>query len=251
MEKSEFYTKVIDYNNMLELINSAQKGDLISKNKLIKLNIGLVNKAILKFLPSGLDREDLIQLGCIGLLKAINRFKPSLGFMFSSYAVPMIDGEIKRFLRDDGIIKVSRELKYINWKVKKYKDKYFKTTGKEISLDELSLALDIDKDKIQASLIALSPVEFFDIYDSKLDGDIIKIDLSNNLVKEDEIDYTILVELNEIIDDLPELESKVIKLRYFNDFTQEKVGKILGISQVQVSRIERKALKLLQKEYKI
>lgn len=250
MEKSEFYTKVIDYNNMLELINSAQKGDLISKNKLIKLNIGLVNKAILKFLPSGLDREDLIQLGCIGLLKAINRFKPSLGFMFSSYAVPMIDGEIKRFLRDDGIIKVSRELKYINWKVKKYKDKYFKTTGKEILLDELSLALDIDKDKIQASLIALSPVEFFDIYDSKLDGDIIKIDLSNNLVKEDEIDYTILVELNEIIDDLPELESKVIKLRYFNDFTQEKVGKILGISQVQVSRIERKALKLLQKEYK-
>lgn len=188
MEKSEFYTKVIDYNNMLELINSAQKGDLISKNKLIKLNIGLVNKAILKFLPSGLDREDLIQLGCIGLLKAINRFKPSLGFMFSSYAVPMIDGEIKRFLRDDGIIKVSRELKYINWKVKKYKDKYFKTTGKEISLDELSSALDIDKDKIQASLIALSPVEFFDIYDSKLDGDIIKIDLSNNLVKEDEID---------------------------------------------------------------
>ena len=97
MEKSEFYTKVIDYNNMLELINSAQKGDLVSKNKLIKLNIGLVNKAILKFLPSGLDREDLIQLGCIGLLKAINRFKPSLGFMFSSYAVPMIDGEIKRF----------------------------------------------------------------------------------------------------------------------------------------------------------
>ena len=154
-------------------------------------------------------------------------------------------------MRDDGIIKVSRELKYINWKVKKYKDKYFKTTGKEISLDELSSALDIDKDKIQSSLIALSPVEFFDIYDSKLDGDIIKIDLSNNLVKEDEIDYTILVELNEIIDDLPELESKVIKLRYFNDFTQEKVGKILGISQVQVSRIERKALKLLQKEYKI
>ena len=248
MIKSEFYKNTITYDNLVKLIISAQNGNMYSKNKLIKLNTGLVNKCILKFIPSGLDYDDLFQLGCIGLLKAINKFNPNLGFIFSSYAVPMIEGEIKRFLRDDGIIKVSRDLKYINWKVKKYKDQYFKKTGKELSLDELSLILEIDKEKIKSSILATSPIEYFDIY-SSTDGELCSLDLANNVVKDDEIPYTILIELKEIINNLPKLEASVIKLRYFNDFTQGKTGKILGLSQVQVSRLEKKAIKTISKEY--
>ncbi len=293
-KKSKFYNKVVSYDEILSLISLAQKGDLKSKNKLIKLNIGLVKKAVSKFSFSSLDNDDLYQLGCIGLVKAIERFDPALGNMFSSYAVPLIEGEIKRFLRDDGIIKISRELKTIGWKAKKYKTQYFKKTGKEASLQALSKELNIPIEKIQSALIALSPVEYFNIYESdseytqldlsnniimedsipytelielneiidelpdlekkvfniyESDSEYTQLDLSNNIIMEDSIPYTELIELNEIIDELPDLEKKVMKLRYFEDFTQAKTGEILGISQVQVSRIERKALMLLKKEY--
>lgn len=167
--------------------------------------------------------------------------------MFSSYAVPLIEGEIKRFLRDDGIIKISRELKSIGWKVRKYKTQYFKKTGKEAELQLISKELNIPIEKIKSALIALSPVEYFNTYDAE--NEYTQLDLSNNIIREDSIPYTELIELNEIIDELPDLEKKVMKLRYFEDFTQAKTGEILGISQVQVSRIERKALMLLKKEY--
>lgn len=245
-KKSKFYNKVISYDEILYLISLAQKGDLKSKNKLIKLNIGLVKKAVAKFSFSSLDSDDLYQLGCIGLVKAIERFDPALGNMFSSYAVPLIEGEIKRFLRDDGIIKISRELKSIGWKVRKYKTQYFKKTGKEAELQLISKELNIPIEKIKSALIALSPVEYFNTYDAE--NKYTQLDLSNNIIREDSIPYTELIELNEIIDELPDLEKKVMKLRYFEDFTQAKTGEILGISQVQVSRIERKALMLLKKE---
>lgn len=246
-KKSKFYNKVISYDEILYLISLAQKGDLKSKNKLIKLNIGLVKKAVAKFSFSSLDSDDLYQLGCIGLVKAIERFDPALGNMFSSYAVPLIEGEIKRFLRDDGIIKISRELKGIGWKVRKYKTQYFKKTGKEAELQLISKELNIPIEKIKSALIALSPVEYFNTYDAE--NEYTQLDLSNNIIREDSIPYTELIELNEIIDELPDLEKKVMRLRYFKDFTQAKTGEILGISQVQVSRIERKALMLLKKEY--
>ena len=246
-KKSDFYDRIASYDEILSLIASAQNGDLAAKNKLIKINIGLVKKSISKYLNCGLDKDDLFQLGCIGLIKAIDRFNISLGYMFSSYAVPLIDGEIKRFLRDDGIIKISRELKTICWKVKKYKSQYFKKTGNEASLEYLSKELSIPIEKIKSALIALSPVEFFNTYESE--NKYLQLDLSNNIVKEEEVSYVDLIELNEIINELPELERKVMKLRYFHDFTQSKVGDILGISQVQVSRIEKKALMFLKKEY--
>lgn len=245
--KSKFYQNTLNYGEILSLIESAQNGDLISKNKLLKLNTGLINKVVLKYLSSGLEKDDLFQLGCIGLVKAIDRFNPSLGYMFSSYAVPMIEGEIKRFLRDDGIIKVSRELKGIHWKIKKYKDFIFKETGREPKLEELSAQLNIPIEKIKLSLIALSPVEYFETYDPE--NEYFQLDLENNVVKEDELSYSDLIELNEIIDNMPEMERKVLKLRYFDDFTQTTVGKILGISQVQVSRLEKKAIQLLKNEY--
>lgn len=245
--KSKFYQNTLNYGEILTLIESAQNGDLISKNKLLKLNTGLINKVVLKYLSSGLEKDDLFQLGCIGLVKAIDRFNPSLGYMFSSYAVPMIEGEIKRFLRDDGIIKVSRELKGIHWKIKKYKDFIFKETGREPKLEELSAELNIPIEKIKLSLIALSPVEYFETYDPE--NEYFQLDLENNVVKEDELSYSDLIELNEIIDNMPEMERKVLKLRYFDDFTQTTVGKILGISQVQVSRLEKKAIQLLKNEY--
>lgn len=245
--KSKFYQNILNYGEILHLIELAQNGDLISKNKLLKLNTGLINKVVLKYSSSGLENDDLFQLGCIGLIKAIDRFKPSLGYMFSSYAVPMIEGEIKRFLRDDGIIKVSRELKGIHWKIKKYKDFIFKETGREPKLEELSSELDIPIEKIKLSLIALSPVEYFESYNPE--NEYFQLDLENNVVKEDEIPYTDLIELNEIIDNMPEIERKVLKLRYFDDLTQAKVGEILGISQVQVSRLERRAIQTLKNEY--
>ena len=245
--KSNFYNKHLNYKDFLDLIKSAQSGDLDSKNKLIKLNIGLVKKEIMKYLSSGLDVEDLFQLGCIGLLKAIDRFNPSLGYMFSSYAVPLIDGEIRRFVRDDGIIKISRELKTINWKVKKLRDNYTKKTGKELSLDEISKNLDIPIDKIKQSFLALSPVEYFESYNSE--KKFFQLDLENNVLKEKEFSYVDLIELKDLVDDLSEIEQKIIKMRYVNDFTQEKIGRILGMSQVQISRMEKAALLKLKKEY--
>lgn len=205
-KKSKFYNKVISYDEILSLISLAQKGDLKSKNKLIKLNIGLVKKAVAKFSFSSLDSDDLYQLGCIGLVKAIERFDPALGNMFSSYAVPLIEGEIKRFLRDDGIIKISRELKSIGWKVRKYKTQYFKKTGKEAELQLISKELNIPIEKIKSALIALSPVEYFNTYDAE--NEYTQLDLSNNIIREDSIPYTELIELNEIIDELPDLEKR-------------------------------------------
>lgn len=247
--KNNFYENVISYDEILNLIILAQKGDSISKNKLIKVNIGLVNKAVSKFSFSGFDRDDLFQLGCIGLLKAIERFNPSLGFMFSSYAVPMIEGEIKRFMRDDGIIKISRDLKEINWKIKKYKDFYFKKTGLEPTIDEIEKVLNIDKNKIKSSLIAMSPVEFFNSYNQNFDGESFEHTFYNKINIENDISEIDKFEMHDIIDHLPKLESDILKLRYFDDLTQSNVGKLLGISQVQVSRVEKKALNLFKKEY--
>lgn len=246
-KKSDFCNNCLSYRDFLDLIKLAQNGDLDSKNKLIKLNIGLVRKEIMKYLSSGLDKEDLFQLGCIGLLKAIDRFDPSLGYMFSSYAVPLIDGEIRRFIRDDGIIKISRELKSINWKAKKLRDIYTKKTGKELSLNEISKKLDIPIEKIRQSFLALSPVEYFESYNSE--KQFFQLDLENNVLKEKEFSYVDLVELKDLVDELSEIEQKIIRMRYLNDFTQEKIGHILGLSQVQVSRIEKVALSKLKKEY--
>ncbi|QQQ86336.1 sigma-70 family RNA polymerase sigma factor [Peptacetobacter hiranonis] len=133
----------------------------------------------------------------------------------------------------------------MDWTYKK--TQYFKKTGKEAELQLISKELNIPIEKIKSALIALSPVEYFNTYDAE--NEYTQLDLSNNIIREDSIPYTELIELNEIIDELPDLEKKVMKLRYFEDFTQAKTGEILGISQVQVSRIERKALMLLKKEY--
>ncbi|WP_300276938.1 sigma-70 family RNA polymerase sigma factor [Peptacetobacter sp.] len=246
---TDFYNNVISYDEILNLILLAQNGDVASKNKLVTVNLGLVNKIVSKFSFSGFDRDDIFQLGCIGLLKAIDRFNPSLGYMFSSYAVPMIEGEIKRFLRDDGIIKISRDLKEINWKVKKYKDFYFKKTGFEPSLDEISNILNIEKDKIKSSLEATASVEFFNKSSQNFDTEYNKLASENTFSKNSNFLPTDSIEVNEIVENLPPLESEVLKLRYFDDLTQKKVGNILGISQVQVSRVEKKALSLFKKEY--
>lgn len=246
---TDFYNNVISYDEILNLILLAQNGDVSSKNKLVTVNLGLVNKIVSKFSFSGFDRDDIFQLGCIGLLKAIDRFNPSLGYMFSSYAVPMIEGEIKRFLRDDGIIKISRDLKEINWKVKKYKDFYFKKTGFEPSLDEISNILNIEKDKIKSSLEATASVEFFNKSSQNFDTEYNKLASENTFSKNSNFLPTDSIEVNEIVENLPPLESDVLKLRYFDDLTQKKVGNILGIPQVQVSRIEKKALFLFKKEY--
>ena len=233
---------LLSHEETLELILMAQKGDKEAKEKLVKHNIGLIKSVLRGFSNRGYDTEDLFQIGSIGLLKAIDRFDPSFDVKFSTYAVPMIAGEIKRFLRDDGMIKVSRSLKQTANRVRYAQENLSKILGREPTIEEVSEELGIDKEDIVMALESSYQLDY--LYDvvHQDDGnplkviDIISIDEDG----EDEIVESIV--LKEVLSQLKERDRQVIILRYFKDKTQVEVAEILGISQVQVSRIEKRII---------
>lgn len=238
---------LLSHEETLELIKKAQKGDGEAKEKLVKHNLGLIKSVLRGFSNRGYDMDDLFQIGSIGLLKAIEKFDTSYDVKFSTYAVPMIAGEIKRFLRDDGLIKVSRSLKQTANKVKYAQEKLLKKYGREATIQEISDELGIDKEEIVMALeSSYSPDYLYDVVHQNEGNPLFlidKIDMDED--REKEIIEKII--LKEMLSQLKERDRQVIILRYFKDKTQVQVAKMLGISQVQVSRIEKKIIQDLKR----
>lgn len=233
----------------LELLRLAKEGNQDAKEQLVTENLGLVWAVARRFLGRGHELEDLYQIGCIGLMKCIDKFDLSFDVKFSTYAVPMITGEIKRFLRDDGMIKVSRTLKETAYKVKKAREEIINRTGIEPRLEELSRLLEIDVEEIVASLEANVEVE--SIYKTIYQNDGNAVYLMDKIADEGDAQGVLLdrIVIEGLMSGLNEMEEKIIKLRYFENRTQTEIAKEIGISQVQVSRLEKKILLKMREEY--
>lgn len=226
----------------LELLRLAKEGNQDAKERVVTENLGLVWAVARRFLGRGHELEDLYQIGCIGLMKCIDKFDLSFDVKFSTYAVPMISGEIKRFLRDDGMIKVSRTLKETAYKVKRAREEIVNRTGIEPKLEEISELLEIDMEEIVASLDANVEVE--SIHKTIYQNDGNAIYLIDKIADVEDENETLLDHLvvEELMGQLEDTEEKIIKLRYFENKTQTEIAKEIGISQVQVSRMEKKIL---------
>lgn len=234
--------QILSHEETLELISKSQKGDRHSEEILVKKNVGLISSIAKKFLNRGYEFEDLFQVGSIGLIKAIKNFDSKYSVKFSTYAVPMIMGEIKRFIRDDGIIKVSRSLKDIAKKAKIVKERLSKELGREPTITEISSAMDIcPEDLVVAMDSAINPEYLYDVIHQDDGSPVLLID---KLSEEKDVDSEITdrIALKEVLDKLEPKARQIIILRYFKDKTQTEIAKMLGISQVQVSRIEKKVL---------
>ncbi len=223
-------------------IRKAKLGDNSSKEILLENNSLLIKSVIRRFKNKGVEYDDLYQLGCIGLLKAINNFDESFNVRFSTYAVPMIIGEVKRFLRDDGAIKVSRAIKTNARTINKFIES---CGGESPTVDEIALALGMDKEDVVLALDSSHmPISLSEAID---DGDDKKLELIDKIASDErEDDMVDKILLESLIEDLPPREKKVIIMRYYRDNTQSEIAKALGVSQVQVSRIETKILKELK-----
>ena len=230
-------------DNIIELIQKAKNGDKQVQSMIVEKNMGLVWSIVKRFQNRGYEAEDLFQIGCIGLIKAINKFDAKYDVKFSTYAVPMIMGEIKRFLRDDGLIKVSRSLKETSNKVRVIKEIMTKELGREPSLNELSERLNIPSEELVMAMEAGNAPEY--LYSTVAEGDnssallIDKIDGDDN---QREVDLIDKLALRQVLESLKPREKQIIILRYFKEKTQVQIAKMLGISQVQVSRIEKRIL---------
>lgn len=229
------------YNDNIKNIKLAQSGIEEAMECLIKNNSGLVWNIVKRFTGRGYEAEDLYQIGTIGLIKAIKRFDINLDVQLSTYAVPYILGEIKRFIRDDGIIKVSRQTKELSIKIKMLQNEFLNKKGEEISIGQLANKLGVSKEEIAAAIESSNPVD--SIYSNENSADDQRMLIEKIGTTKDE--YNSLLDnitLNNIINELDEREKKIILLRFYKEQTQSQVGKILGITQVQVSRIEKKVL---------
>lgn len=231
---------------ILALIEKSHNGDKNARNELVEKNMGLVYTVARRFGKRGCEMEDLIQIGSIGLLKAIDKFDVSFEVRFSTYAVPMIAGEIKRFLRDDGMIKVSRSLKDIAVKTCAAREKLEKILGREPALEEISAEIGIDREEIVMAMESATEVE--SLHKTIYQGDGNAISLMDRLEEEKDAGEELLnhMLLNTLLGTLDVQERKLLQLRYFEDMTQVQTAAQLGMTQVQVSRMEKKILAKLK-----
>lgn len=233
--------------NTIALIEQSHSGDKEARDRLVSENLGLVWSIVKRFSGRGHDMEDLFQIGSIGLMKAIDKFDTAFEVKFSTYAVPMITGEIKRFLRDDGMIRVSRSLKETAGKLAAAQSRLQEKLGREVTLQELSEETGVPREEIVMALEANVEVE--SIYKSIYQSDGRKISLVDKIPEKRDDNETLLNELllSQLMEELDEKERQLIELRYFQDKTQSEVAKYLETSQVQVSRMEKKILLRLRK----
>lgn len=234
--------ELLSHEETISLIMKSQNGDEKAREKLVEHNLGLVRSVLRSFMNRGYDGDDLFQIGSIGLLKAIDKFDNSFDVRFSTYAVPMIIGEIKRFLRDDGLIKVSRSLKQIAADAKRVEEELFKVLGREPTILEISEEVGLDVEEVVMAMEASYQPEYLHRVLYQNDGaplyliDKISIDKDENKKIIDKIF------IKEILSQLKARDRQVIVLRYFQDKTQTEVAELLDISQVQVSRIEKRII---------
>ncbi|MDQ0149735.1 RNA polymerase sporulation sigma factor SigF [Eubacterium multiforme] len=250
MNIENYKREEFNYDNNSELLPLAKNGDEKALNRLIEMNLPLVSSISKKFLNRGYDYEDIYQIGSIGLVKAIKNFDDSFNVKFSTYAVPMIIGEIKRFLRDDGMIKVSRNVKSLAKKIHYCKEELTKKLNREPTIDELAEYSNIDKEEIIIAIEASSSMQY--LYDTIHQDDGAPVLLIDKISQKGEDDSLMIdrIALKEAIGTLDVKSRQIIMLRYFKDKTQVQVAKMLGISQVQVSRIEKKVLIKMKEKLK-
>ena len=237
------------YENTTEKILNAQNGDQDEMSRLIEENNGLIWSIVKRFTGRGYELEDLYQIGAMGFIKAIKRFDTSFEVRLSTYAVPYILGEIKRFIRDDGPIKVSRSIKELSIKILELKKEYLNKTGEEISLKQISEILRVPKEEIAMAIESANPVDSIEeasYIDNKTDKSISILDKIST-GEDEQVLISNRLTVKKLIEDLQEKDREVILLRFYKNKTQMQVSKILGISQVQVSRIERKILNNMKK----
>lgn len=227
-----------------ELIKSAQSGNNEALEQLIKDNMGLVKSIALRFKDRNIEYEDLLQIGALGMVKAVKSFDFSYNTVFSTYAVPLIIGEIKKFLRDDGIIKVNRELKKNGYHIMKQKEKFMSENGREPHISELCNLCNLSTEELVFALEAVSPVHSLSESIGNDDGLSIEDTVADKNCAIDKL--TDKLALGEAIKSLEPLQQKIIFLRYYKDCSQQKTGDILGLTQVKISREEKKILGILK-----
>lgn len=236
--------RYLDDSEVKRLIALSQSGDNLARDTLVNCNIRLVWSVVQRFLNRGYEPDDLFQIGCIGLLKSVDKFDLSYDVKFSTYAVPMIIGEIQRFLRDDGTLKVSRSLKEMANKVRKTKDHLSKTLGRMPTIKEVADELEVTPEDVVFAQEANKPPS--SIHETVFENDGDPITLMDQISDDSQDKWFDKLALNEAIDTLNERERLIVYLRYFRDQTQSEVASRLGISQVQVSRLEKKILKTIK-----
>lgn len=234
-----------------ELLRKAQSQDLSineeAKERILAANLNLVRSIVHRFTNRGYEWDDLFQIGCIGLLKAIERFDLNFSVKFSTYAVPMIIGEIRRFIRDDNPVKVSRPLKELAYRVHKTQERLQGTLGREPTITEIARELSLAPQEIVSALEAVQPqISLYEQTFQSDSGDTIHLLDQLMLANGQDNGYFDRLALREVIGRLPVKERTVIYLRFFADKTQAEIAALIGLSQVQVSRIEKQALKIIR-----
>lgn len=226
----------------MELLLRAKNGDKDAGEQLVEENLGLVGSVVRRFENRGYDREDLFQIGAIGLMKAIEKFDFSYEVRFSTYAVPLVMGEIRRFLRDDGMMKVSRSIKESGWRVKKSREKLEQQLGRSVTIQELSDDTGLSTEEIALALDASEEVT--SIYQTVYQSDGSELYLVDKVADDEPQEEQLLnrVVVEQLIENLEPKEQQLITLRYFDGKTQNSVADTMGMTQVQVSRMEKKVL---------
>ena len=229
----------------LNLIKAAQGGDKSASEQLLTLNSPLIKSVIRRYKNKGVEYDDLYQLGCVGFIKAVKNFSTEYEVRFSTYAVPMIAGEVKRFLRDDGPVKVSRGTKSAAIKIARFVDEYKRDHGESPTVDKIAKQFDLEPQEAVFIMDSCKyPVSIYDSNDDNSKSLIDKLQTSEN--EDEKLDKMIL---KKIINELSPRDKKIILLRYFADKTQSEVARVLSVSQVQISRLESKILGRIRSEY--
>lgn len=233
------------YSENNELIAKIKDGDEKALEELINLNMGLVKSIAVRFRDRGVEYEDLIQIGTVGMIKAARSFDFSFNTAFSTYAVPLIIGELRRFLRDDGIIKVSRNIKKQGINIMKKREAFIRTHGREPRITELAELCEMKQEELVYALESVGPVHSLS---EQMGSDEDGMTLENMIADKDNAieNLTDRIALSEAVKKLPELQQQILILRYYKDMSQQQTGDILGLTQVKISREEKKILEKLR-----
>jgi len=237
---------LLDDDEVKRLIKQSQAGDHEARDRLVQKNMRLVWSVVQRFINRGYEPDDLFQIGCIGLLKSVDKFDLSYDVRFSTYAVPMIIGEIQRFIRDDGAVKVSRSLKETGIKVRKKKDMLSKQLGRNPTIGELAEAMELSPEDIVLSQEAIRAPS--SIHETVFENDGDPITILDQISDNDSGKWFDKLVVREAVEQLNDREKLIVYLRYFKDQTQTEVAQRLGISQVQVSRLEKKILEEIKSQ---
>ncbi|MCI6676159.1 MAG: RNA polymerase sporulation sigma factor SigF [Clostridiales bacterium] len=237
-------------DHTMELIRKAHEGSRKARDTLVEENLGLVWSIVRRFQGRGQEIEDLFQIGTIGLMKAIDKFDTAFQVRFSTYAVPMITGEIKRFLRDDGMLKVSRSLKETAMKAKTVQEEIYGKFGREATMEEIAQEIGITCEELAQAMESSAEVE--SLHKTIYQSDGAAIELMDKLEEENTENEQLLnrIVLKQLLKELEPNERKIIAMRYYYDQTQTEIARCMGISQVQVSRLEKKILKRMREKLK-